>query len=131
MEYTSSLPHGQKYLSFEIRGHVEGEIDTEISLIFRNEDESVLATYSYCTDKEKLLHLCGDFDLTARISLPFMLHAGNLFVDLFFHKPNLCYYLKAPKCCSLICEGFRTPFGQVNRFRNNGLMELGNDDSFI
>ena len=131
VEYTSSLPHGQKYMSFGIRGHVEGEIDTEISLIFRNEDESVLATYSYCTDKDKLLHLCGDFDLTARISLPFMLHAGNLFVDLFFHKPNLCYYLKAPKCCSLISEGFRTPFGQVNRFRNNGLMELGNDDSFI
>lgn len=123
--YMSSLANDQKYLEFEMTGYVDGEIDTEMSLLFKNEEESVLATYSHCTDTGELLHLCGAFEIKARVSIPDRLHAGNLVVDLIFHKPNVCYYLKAPKCCMINCEGFRTPFGQVNRLRSSGLMELG------
>ena len=124
--FTSNLPHGQHYMDIGISGHVKGDIETEITLLLRNEDESVLATYSYCTEQNGLLRLCGNFQVNAKVSLPKALHAGNLIIDLYFHKPNLCYYLKAPKCCCIVSEGFRTPYGQVNRLRNNGLMELEN-----
>ena len=124
--FTSSLPNGQHYMAIEISGYVKGDVETEITLLFKNEDESVLATYSYCTEQNGLLHLSGVFQVSARVALPKTLHAGNLNIDLYFHKPNLCYYLRAPKCCSIVSEGFRTPYGQVNRLRNNGLMELEN-----
>lgn len=122
--YHSVFPHGKKSLDLVIRGYVDGCIETEVTILFKNEDESVLATYSYCTERGALMQLAGEFEISARVGLPSQIYAGNIFVDLFFHKPNVCYYLKAPKCCMIQCEGFRTPFGQVNRIRSNGLMEL-------
>ncbi len=124
--YHSVLPHGKKSLDLVIRGYVEGCIETEVSMLFKNEDESVLATYSYCTERGSLMQLAGEFEISARVGLPNQIYAGIIFVDLFFHKPNICFYLKAPKCCMIQCEGFRTPFGQVNKIRSSGLMELAN-----
>ena len=122
--FSSSLSNGSKYLDLQIRGFVKGDIETEITLLFKNEDECVLAAYSYCTEIGSLLHLSGDFDINAKVSLPNTLYSGNIIVGLFFHKPNLAFYLQAPKCCMIHCEGFQTPFGQVNKIRSSGLMEF-------
>ena len=124
--FNSSLPNGKEFIDLAIRGYVDGCIDTEVTMLFKNEDECTLATYSYCTEKGLLLNLSGEFEITTKVKLPNLIHSGNLIVDLVFHKPNVCYFLKAPKCCIIQCEGFRTPFGQVKNNRSNGFMELGN-----
>lgn len=124
--YYSSLPNGREYMDLYIHGFVKGEIQTDVTLLFKSENESVLATYSFCTDNGVLLHLNGEFEISARISLPRRIHSGRIIIDIIFHWPNREYYLKAPKCCIIECEGFQTPLGQVNYIRNNGLMELGN-----
>ena len=95
-------------------------------MLFKNEDECTLAAYSICTEQGVLLQLSGGFEINAKVKLPKKIHSGNLVVDLDFHKPTVCYFLKAPKCCIIQCEGFRTPFGQVKKIRTNGFMELGN-----
>lgn len=124
--FYSNLPHGKDYMNLSIHGFADGEIETEITLIFKNENESVMATYSYCTGDGVLLTLNGEFNINAKISLPHLMYSGKILIDLVFHRPNREYYLKAPKCCIIDCEGFRTPFGQVNYMRNNGMMELEN-----
>ena len=124
--YHSSISYGNEFMDLVIRGFVDGCIETEVTLIFKNEDECALATYSYCTEQGTMLQLSGEFEINAKVSLPRQIYAGNLFVDLIFHKPNVRYYLKARKCCMIQCEGFSTPFGQVNKIRSSGLMELTN-----
>ena len=124
--YYSSFPNGKEAMDLSICGFVDGCIETEITMLLKNEDESVLATYSYCTERGSLLQLAGEFEINAKVGLPRYIYAGNLFVDLYFHKPNVCFFLKAPKCGMIQCEGFRTPFGQVNKIRSSGLMELIN-----
>ena len=124
--FSSSITSDSEYIDLLIRGFVDGGIDTEVTMVLKNEDDCVLATYSYCTSVGSLLHLSGEFEINAKVSLPNAIYAGNLIIGLFFHKPNLAFYLQAPKCCIIHCEGFRSPFGQVNKIRNSGLMELGN-----
>ena len=125
-DYYSSFPNGKESMELLIRGFVDGSIETEVTILLKNEDECVLATYSYCTERGSLLQLNGEFEIDAKVGLPRYIYAGNLFVDLYFHKPNVCFFLKAPKCSMIQCEGFRTPFGQVNKIRSSGLMELAN-----
>ena len=120
----SNVPHGSPFIEVSINGHVDDEIETEVSLVFRNEEGSALASYAYSTGKGKLLRLSGDFSFFTRIAIPKLLYSGRLYVDLFFHKPKLAFYLKAPKCCMLDCEGFRNPFGQVTLQKRSGFMEL-------
>ncbi len=124
--FYSNLPYGKEFIDLTVRGFIDGSIDTEVTMLLRNEDECALATYSYSSELGSLLHLSGKFEINAKVRLPRQIYAGNLLVDLVFHKPNVCYYLRALKCCMIQCEGFRTPFGQVNKIRNNGLMELVN-----
>ena len=121
----SSLPNGSKYLDVEIEGKVDGVYETEIALVFRNEDESALASFSYSTSKGHLLKLNGDFSFSTKICLPEMIYSGRVIVDVYFHRPKIAFYLKAPKCCVLECEGFQNPFGQVTLQKRSGFMELG------
>ena len=120
----SSIPNGRKYLDVDITGRVDGELETEIALIFRNEDESPLASFSYSTSKGHLLKLKGDFSFSTKICLPEMIYSGRLIMDVFFHCPKVAFFLKAPKCCILECEGFQNPFGQVTLQKRSGFMEL-------
>jgi lipopolysaccharide transport system ATP-binding protein len=120
----SNVLNGSQYIEASIKGYVEGTIETEISLVFRNEEGSALASYAYSTGKGKLLRLSGFFSFSTKIAIPKLLYSGRLLVDLYFHQPKVAFYLKAPKCCMLDCEGFRNPFGQVTSLKRSGLMEL-------
>ena len=121
----SNLSNGSKYLDVEIKGYVDRVYETEIALVFRNEDESALASFSYSTSKGHLLKLNGDFTFSTRICLPDLIYSGRVIVDVYFHRPKIAFYLKAPKCCILECEGFQNPFGQVTLQKRSGFMELG------
>ena len=123
--FISSLPTGKRFLTLEIDGYSDEPLRTEVSLLFKNEDEVNLASFSYGNTKTDLLMLSGDFHIATKIELPKRINFGKLYVDLFFHLPEVAHLLKAPKCCVLETEGFRTPFGQVATIRQCGLMELG------
>ncbi len=122
--YISNLPSEKRSLEVEIEGYTDEPIRTEVSLLFKNEDECNLASFSYGNTKDALLELSGDFHIAANIELPKKMNCGKLIVDLYFHLPEVAHLLKAPKCCILESEGFRTPYGQVATFRQCGLMEL-------
>lgn len=123
--YESRLFPAQRVLGLEIDGYTDETLRCEVSLVFRDEDETALASFSYCNTKDDLLTLMGDFHLESKIALPEKMNCGRIAVDLYFHQPEAAHLLKAPKCCVLNCEGFRTPFGQVATIKQCGFMELG------
>lgn len=122
--YISSLPSGKRFLELEIDGFSDEPLQSEVSLLFKNEDEVNLASFSYGNTRNDLLLLSGSFHIATKVELPSKINYGKLYIDLFFHQPEVAHLLKAPKCCVLETEGFRTPFGQVATIRQCGLMEL-------
>lgn len=120
----STIKSGQDSLPVLLRGHTDYEINTEISMVFRNENEVALASYPFCSDSKKLFQLNGNFEIKAVIRLPKTLYNGRLKVDLFFHQPNIEFYLKGSSCCVLNCEGFLYSFGQTIPQNRSGLLQF-------
>ena len=120
----STIASGQECLSVKIKGNSENEIHTEISMVFRNEDEIPLASYPFCNDTGKLFKLKDNFEIETKIKLPTTLYRGCLKVDLFFHQPNVEFYLKGSSCCRLDCEGFLYKFGQTIPQKRSGLLQF-------
>ena len=124
-EAGSSVIHsGQESLPVKIAGRASAPLDVDISLIFKNQDGLNLASYSLCEGQRALLRLRGDFEVSANIALPPTLFSGPLSVGVFIHQPNVAFYLKAPSCCLLQCEGFTNTFGNVLQIRRSGLLQL-------
>lgn len=120
----STVKSGQEYLQVSIEGESLHEIHTEISMVFRNENEVPMASYPFCSETGKLYVLNGKFFVTAKIKLPSTLYNGKLKVDIFFHQPNVEFFIKATNCCCLNCEGFLYKFGQTITQQRSGLLQL-------
>lgn len=120
----STIKSGQECLPVVIRGCSMSEIKTEISMVFRNENEAPLASYPFCDESRRLISLNGDFEISANIKLPKTLYNGRMRVDLFFHQPNVEFYLKGSNCCNLDCEGFLYNFGQTIPQKRSGLLQF-------
>lgn len=114
----------QEYLDVAITGFSSSTLRSEISMVFRNEDEIAFASYPFCNDSGKLYVLEGEFEVQAKIKLPKTLYQGNLLVDLYFHEPNVEFQLRAQKCCCLSCEGFLYKFGQTITQKRSGLLQF-------
>ena len=120
----STIKSGQDCLPVVIRGFSANEIKTEISMVFRNENEAPLASYPFCDESQKLICLNGHFEISAKIKLPKTLYNGRMRVDLFFHQPNVEFYLRGSNCCNLDCEGFLYNFGQTIPQKRSGLLQF-------
>lgn len=120
----SVIKSEQSYLDIKIEGKADSLLRSEISIIFRNEEEVAFASYPFCNDSGKLFNLDGDFVIQTKIRLPNTLYQGNLMVDIFFHEPNVEFQLRAEKCCCLTCEGFLYKFGQTITQKRSGLFQL-------
>lgn len=118
------LSKEERILKIELDGHVDGTIQTEVTLDFKNADQSVLASFSYCSSRDGLLVLSGDFHIVENIELPDTINSGKLYIDLCFHQPDVRFWVKAPSCCVVNCEGRTRKYGQVTSIGQNGLMEL-------
>ena len=57
-------------MDVKISGYSKNELNSEISLVFRNEDEMPLASYPFCDEKGKLFTLNGSFEISAVIRIP-------------------------------------------------------------
>ena len=120
----STVRSGQELLPVRIEGFSEHELMSEVSMVFRNEDEVPVASFPFCDDKDGLYRLKGDFVIEKSIKLPKTLYKGTLRVDLFFHQPNVEFQVKAPGCCRLECEGFLYKYGQPITQRRSGLLQF-------
>ena len=120
----TEIKNGQKYLPIEIHGFTSQHTKCEISLIFRNEDETPLASYSFCNEEGQLLDLEGNFFIQRKIKLPPHIYKGVIKMDIFFHQPNVAYLLKGTSCCSIECEGFLYKFGNTISQKRSGFLQL-------
>ena len=120
----SFIQSGQEALCVEIEGFSAHALTSEISMVFRNEDETPLASFPFCDKTGKLYTLNGAFSVQKTVKLPKTLYKGILKVDIFFHQPNVEFQLKAPGCCRLDCEGFLCEYGQPILQRRSGLMQF-------
>jgi len=125
----SILTNGQKTLDIEIEGTSKIDAKLNISLIFRNENETSLAGYDPANCFGKFIQsTVGDFRIERKIILPELLTKGNFTLDLFMHHPGTSYYLKAPKCCKFESDGYQYPFGNALDAKNNGFIGLKDTD---
>jgi lipopolysaccharide transport system ATP-binding protein len=120
----SILKFGQNILDVTIKGISKKEINTEITIIIENKDEVAFASYDFCEEKGKLYQLNGEFNLSRKIQLPAEIYKGELYISIYFHEPNIQWFLKAPKCCKLSSEGHLSKFGQISTISTSGLMRL-------
>ena len=120
----STIRSGQERLPIAIKGFSKEPMSSEVSMVFRNEDEIPIASFPFCDGGAGLLTLNGDFSLEKTIKLPKTIYKGMLKVDVFFHRPNVEFQLKAPGCCQLDCEGFLYAHGQPITQKRSGFMQL-------
>lgn len=123
-EANSVIKSEQESLPVCITGHSSFPLESEISMVFRNEDEMPCASFPFCDASGKLFSLNGDFKIEANIRLPKTLYKGLLKIDIFFHQPNVEFQLKATSCCLLECEGFLYKFGQTISQKRSGLLQF-------
>lgn len=120
----STIKSGQEILPVTIKGISESEIHTEISMVFRNDNDVPLASYPFCDESQKLYIIKDKFEIKTNIKLPRTLYSGRMRVDIFFHQPNVEFYVKGTNCCNLDCEGFLYNFGQTIPQKRSGLLQL-------
>ena len=122
----SIIRNSQDKLNLNIVGHSIHHLQTDISLTFVNEDEQPLASYSYCDNQGKLFEMNGDFNIDVNLRIPKTIYKGLIKVNLHFHQPNVEFFVKAPQCCFLECEGFVNHFGQNMLQKKSGLFQIEN-----
>ena len=120
----SVIKSHQDKLQVSVSGFSEHELKSEISLVFKNEDDIPVATYLFCEESGELMTLKDAFEINRTVRLPKTLYKGNLKVDFYIHKPYVEYHAKGCSCCVLECEGFMYNFGPVITQKSSGLMQL-------
>lgn len=116
-ESTINIDNNQGCLHIEINGYSKQQLSLVTSLVFRNIDEAVMAQYTFNEDKE-ITTINGEFIFYGEIPIPYKIHTGILYLDLYMHKPNAQFYLEAPKCCKLNVVGYVPSSGQIHTFRS-------------
>lgn len=122
---TSTIRCGQQSIKVVIEGQTDEDMTYDIMVIFKSKDGIPLATYAKGHYEGIIKHQeKGSFIFENNILLPKILTRGLINVDLFIHHPTVEYYLKAPNCCVLDCEGYQSGFGVSMLQETNGLIGL-------
>lgn len=125
-EESYSMIHGrQKNLEVEIKGYCEDILNMDVMLVFKSKEGYPMMSFALGHSEGNLEKLGnGSFSILKSIEWPERINKGLLKVDLFLHHPMVEYYMKAPDCCTLECEGFQKGFGNVMNMHTNGLISL-------
>ena len=122
---TSTIRCGQQSIKVVIEGQTDEDMTYDIMVIFKSKDGIPLATYAKGHYEGIIKHQeKGSFIFENNILLPKILTRGLINIDLFIHHPTVEYYLKAPNCCVLDCEGYQSGFGVSMLQETNGLIGL-------
>lgn len=124
-ESYSLIKNGQEYLDLLIEGTSEEDMAYDIMMIFKSKEGVPLAAYAKGHYMGNIQHISkGSFTIHKQINLPSILTKGVVYVDLFIHHPMVEYYIKAPNCCILECEGFQKAYGKAIDQEGFGLIGL-------
>ena len=127
-ESYSLIKNGQEYLDILIEGISEEDMAYDIMMVLKSKEGIPFATYAKGHYLGDIQHVPkGHFSIHKQVILPKILTKGIINVDLFIHHPMVEYYLKAPGCCVLECEGFQKGFGRTMNQDSCGF--IGLDDS--
>ena len=124
-ESYSSIKNGQEYLDVLIEGTSEEDMAYDVMMILKSKEGVPLASYAKGHYMGNIEHISkGHFVIHKQIELPKILTKGAVNVDLYIHHPMVEYYLKAPYCCILDCEGFQKDYGKAIDQEGFGLIGL-------
>jgi lipopolysaccharide transport system ATP-binding protein len=115
----------QNSLDVLIEGETFENMSYDIMVIIKNKDGIPYATFGMGHNMGDIQHQnIGPFIIKRVIKLPEIINKGVVFVDLFIHHPMVEWYLKAPYCCTLECEGFQSGFGKPLNQYDSGFIGL-------
>ena len=125
MESYSVIRSTQKTLNFVVEGETDIDLNIDISFLLKSEADIPMATFDMGHYFGKIMNINkGKFKISKQVKLPKVLSKGGLTLDMAIHHPNVAFYMKAPNCCLLECEGFQTEFGNCLIQKNNGIIGL-------
>lgn len=123
----SVLKSGQNYLEVLVEGETFTHITYDMMVVFSNKDELPYATYGIGHNKGEIQSLDkGTFSIYRKIKMPKMINKGFIKLDVYIHHPMVEWFLKAPNCCILECEGYQSGFGKSLNQEDSGFMGLDN-----
>lgn len=103
---TTTIYNGQKFLPIEISGYTEEPFDCNINFKLRTLSGMPLMTYAPGAYRGELLHVkTGNFCIKCEVPLPIYLSHGDVFCDLWVHRPQYDDFIKLDKCCRIQIEG--------------------------
>lgn len=121
----STIKSHQKFLDVVIKGVADHDFDYDTMLTFKSKDGMPLMTYAYGHYLGKIIHMPeGLFEIHQQIELPKVLSKGFLILDLYLHYPMVEVLMKAPACCTLVCEGFQDGYGRALSQEVEGVIGL-------
>ena len=124
-ESYSTIKNGQRHLDVLIEGTSEEDMAYDVMMILKSKEGVPLASYAKGHYMGNIEHKTkGHFVIHKQIELPKILTKGVVNVDLYIHHPMVEYYLKAPYCCILDCEGFQKDYGKAIDQEGFGLIGL-------
>ena len=124
-ESYSIIKNKQEILDVLIEGETEEDMLFDVMLIFKSKEGIPLASYAKGHYMGNIEHLPkGKFVIHKQIILPQILTWGIINVDLLIHHPMVEYYIKAPNCCMLDCEGYQESYGKAIDQEGFGIMGL-------
>lgn len=123
----STIVSDQKFLDVIIRGIADEGFDYDTMLTFKSKDGMPLMTYAYGHYKGIINHISkGEFEIHKRIAFPQVMSKGILKIDLYLHYPMVEVLMKAPECCTLVCEGYQDGYGRALNQNIEGVVGLLN-----
>lgn len=124
---SSVISSHQKSIEVSISGELSEDISYDVMVIFKNKDGVPYATYGLGHNQGDIQHLgIGSFSIKRNIRLPDMINKGTVKVDLYIHHPMVEWFLKAPNCAILECEGYQSGFGKPLNQYDSGFVGLTN-----
>lgn len=121
----STIVSGQKFLDVVISGVADEGFDYDTMMTFKSKDGVSLMTYAYGHYKGIINHISkGKFEIHKKIALPQVMSKGILKVDLYLHYPMVEVLMKAPECCTLVCEGYQDGYGRTLNQNVEGIIGL-------
>jgi len=121
----TTITSGQETLSLRIEGETKQDMQTDVMLILKNQDEVPMVSLAegHCKGIIEKIGK-GKFVIERTIQLPKLLSCGDYFADLFLHHPMVEWQMKAPHCVDIHIDGYQESFGRPLRLKEEGFMGL-------
>ena len=125
----SMLSSEQLYVDVTIKGYVSEPIHTDLMVIFKNKNQTPMATLADGHIKGRLLEIPeGEFSISKRIFLPKYVAKGSYYIDIYMHHPMIEYQLKIENGAELQIEGYQEGFGRAMILSEEGFLGLESED---